>query len=443
MFIHFGMNTFTGREWGTGQEDPKLFNPTALDCRQWAQVACDLGARSIVLVAKHHDGFCLWPSRFTDHSVKASPWRGGHGDVVQELAAACREFKLTLGLYLSAADLHHPFFGLDHAAYNTYYKHQLRELLTQYGEVSEVWFDGASPGQRRQQYDYPGYYTLVRELQPNAVIAICGPDVRWVGNESGEARETEWSVLPLPVPPEQYTWPNLQDADLGSRRRVLGAPYLHWYPAEADVSIRPGWFYRASEEPLVKSVRQLLDVYYYSVGRSAVLLLNLPPDKRGLIPDLDAQRAREFGAKLRATFATNLLAGAQVTSTSNSQEDVKSQPSHTIDGDPRTYWRAEDWCGPAELIFVLEKPVSFNRILLQERIELGQRIERFALDAWERDTWQEIAHGTTVGYKRLLRLRSPVTTGRVRLRIPEARAAPTLAEVGVFLGPWSEMLGTV
>ncbi len=432
VFIHFGMNTFTGGEWGNGQEDPRRFNPTALDCRQWAEVSRDLGAKSIILVAKHHDGFCLWPSRFTEHSVKASRWRNGQGDVVKELADACREFGLKFGIYLSAADLHHPAYGIDHEAYNTYYKNQLRELLTGYGEISEVWFDGASPHQRRQKYDYTGYYALIRKRQPNAVISIKGPDVRWVGNEAGQARESEWSVIPLPTPPEQYDWRDLQGPDLGSRQRLQGAKYLHWYPAQADVSMRPGWFYRRSEDRLIKSLRQLTDIYYGSVGRNAALLLNLTPDQRGLIPELDAQRAKEFGDKIRATFATNLLAAARVAASNANRQDARTGPAKLTDGDLGTYWQPDDWSGPAELTFALEKPVSFNRIMLQENIALGQRIERFGVDAWIENGWREIGGGTTVGYKRLLRLRSAVTTERLRIRIPEARVAPTLAEVGAY-----------
>jgi alpha-L-fucosidase len=435
VFIHFCMNTFTEGEWGNGQEDPKLFNPSALDCRQWCQVTRDLGAKSIILVAKHHDGFCLWPSRFTEHSVKASPWRNGEGDVVRELANACREFGLKFGIYLSAADLHHPAYGIDHEAYNTFYKNQLRELLTGYGDISEVWFDGASPHQRRQKYDYPSYYALIRELQPNAVIAVKGPDVRWVGNEAGQARESDWSVLPLPVPPEQYDWPDLPGPDLGSRQRLQGAKYLHWYPAQADVSIRPGWFYRPSEDRLVKSVRQLMDIYYESVGRNAALLINLTPDLRGLIPELDAQRAKEYGDTIRATFATNLLADAQVAASSVNRQDAQAGADKLLDSDLGTYWRAEDWSGRVELTFTLDKPVTFNRVMLQENIALGQRIERFGVDAWVENGWREIGGGTTVGYKRLLRLRSAVTTDRVRVRIPESRVAPTLAEVGIYLEP--------
>ncbi len=432
VMICFGVNTFTGSEWGNGQEDPALFNPSALDCRQWCQVTRDLGAKSIVLVAKHHDGFCLWPSRFTEHSVKASPWRDGRGDVVRELVDACRESGLKFGIYLSAADLHHPAYGIDHEAYNTYYKNQLRELLTEYGEISEVWFDGASPHQRRQKYDYPGYYALIRELQPTAAISIKGPDVRWVGNEAGQARESEWSVIPLPMPPEQYDWPDLEGPDLGSRQRLQGAKYLHWYPAQADVSMRPGWFYRRSEDRLVKSLRQLTDIYYSSVGRNAALLLNLTPDQRGLIPELDAQRAKEFGDKVRATFATNLLVGARVAASNVNRQDAPAGPDKLTDGDLRTYWQPEDWSGPVELVFTLEKPVTINRIMLQENIALGQRIERFGVDAWIENGWLEIGSGTTVGYKRLLRLRSAVTTERLRIRIPEARVAPTLAEVGAY-----------
>jgi len=256
MFLHFGINTFTDREWGDGKEDPKLFNPIELDARQWVQVAKDAGFKYMILTAKHHDGFCLWPSEYTEHSVKNSPWRAGKGDVVRELADACQEAGMKMGIYLSPWDRHEQTYG-DSPVYNQYFRNQLTELLTNYGEISEVWFDGAcgeGPNGRRQEYDWQSYYEVIRKLQPNAVIAICGPDIRWVGNEDGVARETEWSV---------------QDANPVIHKDIEGKV---WYPAECDVSIRPGWFWHKSQDDKVKSLEHLLDIYYKSVGRNRTLL---------------------------------------------------------------------------------------------------------------------------------------------------------------------------
>jgi alpha-L-fucosidase len=389
-FIHFGMNTFTNREWGDGTEDPALFNPTAFDARQWVAVLRDAGMKQIVLTAKHHDGFCLWPSQYTTHSVASSPWRGGRGDVVREVADAGRAAGLKFGIYLSPWDRHEPSYG-DSPRYNEYYKSQLRELLTNYGPIHEVWFDGAcgeGPNGKRQEYDWPGYIAIIRDLQPDAVIfSDAGPDVRWVGNEQGYAGETNWSMLRRdefhPGTPEY---------------RQLTAGHedgTHWVPAECDVSIRPGWYYHAAEDDQVKSLAALLDIYYRSVGRNAVLLLNVPPDPRGLIHEADAARLRELRAVLDETFATNLAAGRDV---------------DLVDG---------------AYVLDLGAPVTFDRVLLQEDIAQGQRVRAFALEAWDGAAWQTIADGTTIGYKRLLRI-EPCTATHVRLHIRDARATPVL-----------------
>ncbi len=409
-FAHFGMNTFTDREWGDGKEDPALFNPTAFDAKQWAAALKDAGIKMLILTAKHHDGFCLWPSEFTEHSVKNSPWRDGKGDVVREVSDALREAGLQFGVYLSPWDRHEPSYG-DSPAYNAHFQNQLRELLSNYGKVTEVWFDGAcaeGPNGKRQEYDWAGYYGLIRELQPEALIAICGPDIRWVGNESGVARETEWSVQP--ASPSQHP---------GGRSMV-------WWPAECDVSIRPGWFYHAADDARVRSLADLLDIYYKSVGRNSVLLLNIPPDRRGLIHENDVRRLRELRQVLDRTFAVNF---AQGKTTRAAGEAAKA-----VDGNPASYWTAQDGQTAATLEIDLGAAVTFNRSLVQEAIVLGQRVESYSLEAWDGQVWREFAKGTTIGYKKLDRF-SDVTASRVRLTIGQSRAVPAIAEVGLFFEP--------
>ena len=287
-FAHFGMNTFTDREWGQGTEDPKRFNPTAFDADQWVAACKRGGMKLLIATCKHHDGFCLWPSKYTEHCVKNSPWRNGRGDVVKEVSAACRRGGIRFGIYLSPWDRHEKTYGSD--AYNEYYKNQLRELLSNYGDIAEVWWDGAcgeGPNGKRQVYDWAAYIKIVRELQPNALMAICGPDIRWVGNENGLARETEWSVQP-PIPDSHAT------ANSASEKTWPIDTVFRWYPAECDVSIRPGWFYHASQDRQVKSLRELLEIYYCSVGRNSVLLLNVPPDRRGRFHENDVARLGEL-----------------------------------------------------------------------------------------------------------------------------------------------------
>ncbi|HVP89832.1 MAG TPA: alpha-L-fucosidase [Terriglobales bacterium] len=439
-FVHFGMNTFTDREWGQGTEDPKLFDPADFDAGQWVEAVKAAGVRGLIVTAKHHDGFCLWPSRFTEHSVKNSPWRAGKGDVVREVAEACRKGGLKFGVYLSPWDRHEPSYG-DSPRYNEHFKAQLRELLTNYGEISEVWFDGAcgeGPNGRRQVYDWEGYWALVRELQPAAVISIMGPDVRWVGNEAGAGRGSEWSVIPVArmddrpaeKDPGGIAGLDAQAADLGSIEAVEKAAKtggrLLWYPAQVDVSIRPGWFYHAAEDGKVKSLEHLLDIYYASVGGNAQLLLNVPPDKRGRIHDSDVRRLRELGDRLRATFADDLAAGAKLSFHHAAGADRLA----AADSARRAY------NGQVELshVYGLRGAKVFNAAALQEDIRHGQRVEAFAVDAWDGREWKEIARGTTIGWKRLLRF-PPVTASRVRLRVLRARAPARLAEFGLFLDP--------
>lgn len=420
-FIHFGMNTFTDREWGVKGTPASTFNPTALDAEQWARTARDAGAKLILMVAKHHDGFCLWQSKFTEYSVKNSPWKEGKGDVIAEVAGACRKYGLKLGIYLSPWDINSPLYGTEE--YNTYFKNQLPELLTSYGEIAEVWFDGAcgeGENGKRQVYDWQGYYSLIRRLAPGAVIAVMGPDVRWVGTESGYGRETEWSVVPVSSavlediaknsqqkemlsgifnPPG-----NMMEEDLGSREKIMKAQGLIWYPSEVDVSIRDGWFYHASQDSTVKSREKLVDIYYSSVGRNSLLLLNVPPDQRGLISDKDVASLRGMRKILDATFKNNLLSESMIKRYDSSVE------------------------------YMLPHPILFDRLLLQEDITQGQRVEKFIFEAWKDGQWKEIAQGTTIGYKRLLRFEN-VETSSVRLRILESRAEPVITTVSLFKSP--------
>ncbi|WP_416439591.1 alpha-L-fucosidase [Phnomibacter sp. MR] len=433
-FFHFGINTFTNREWGDGKENPQLFNPTQLDARQWVNTVKAAGIKQVIITAKHHDGFCLWPSKYTKHSVASSPWKNGKGDVVKEVADACREAGIGFGVYLSPWDRHEPSYGTE--AYNTFFVQQLTELLTQYGQVDEVWFDGANgegPNGKKQVYDFDRWYKVIRKLQPQATIAIMGPDVRWVGTETGHGRTTEWSVVPANhLDPAAVAANSQQDLafkpagdmmgdDLGSREKISKAKALVWYPAETDVSIRPGWFYHASEDSLVKSAEQLLDIYFHSVGRNGVLLLNIPPDKRGLIHEQDVKALQQWRQRRNDIFHRNLLSSAQSTLLyPNLLLDKNDSTAYTFD-QQQTMQIEWKWRGLQDM----------NVLLLQEDIRKGQRVEKFVLEYLDEDGWKTAATGTTIGYKRLLRFPA-VSTSAMRLRITGTRANPVLAEMGIY-----------
>jgi alpha-L-fucosidase len=439
-FAHFGMNTFTDQEWGDGTESPSLFHPTAFDARQWVRAFKKAGMKMVIVTAKHHDGFCLWPSRYTEHSVKNSPWRGGKGDVVGELAEACREEGLKLGIYLSPWDRHEPTYG-DSPAYNEHFRNQLRELLTRYGEIGEVWFDGAcgeGPNGKRQEYDWPSYYRVVRECQPKAVIFGMGPDLRWVGTETGYGRETEWNVVPVPIREgpmspaaaldDLFLPGDMTAEDLGSRDKIAGARALAWYPAETDVSIRPGWFYHSGQDDEVKSPEKLLDIYFSSVGRNGVLLLNVPPDRRGLINENDLRSLVGLRHLLDMTFRTDFSTGAKVRASS----EKEGHPARSIlDKDKEIFWTTPDDIESAHLEFTLAKKQTFDVAMLQEEIRTGQRIEEFSLEYWNGSGWIPFAQGTTIGYKRLLRF-PEVAADRIRLNILKSRTRPTLSAFGLF-----------
>ena len=438
-FIHFTVNTFTDKEWGYGDESPTIFNPTDFDADQIVRTAAAAGMKGLILTCKHHDGFCLWPTKYSEHSVKNSPWRNGRGDVVKEISAACRKYGLKFGVYLSPWDRNHKDYG--RPEYLTYYRNQLRELLTSYGPVFEIFFDGANGGDgyyggaretRRinadAYYDWSTTWNLVRTLQPDACLfSDAGPDVRWVGNERGIAGETLWNTL------------NKDDfapgrADVARLNRG-DRPGLHWVPAECDVSIRPGWFYHQSEDTKVKTAATLIDLYYSSVGRGGSFLLNLAPDRRGQIPDPDISALREFRRILDATFATDYAQGARVTANNaRGNGDRRFSPRNVIDHRSDTYWSSDDQVQTPELVIDLGQARTFNVVRLREYLPLGQRVERFALDAWTDKGWQEFARGTSIGNCKLMR-GERLTTTRIRLRITQAPVCPAISELALFAEP--------
>lgn len=412
-FLHFGVNTFTGREWGDGTEDPAIFNPTSLDCEQWVRTLKESGFKMAIITAKHHDGFCLWPTKTTRHSVASSSWKGGKGDVVRELRDACKKYGIKFGVYLSPWDRNASCYG-DSPAYNQFFIEQLTELLTNYGEVHEVWFDGANgegPNGKKQIYDWDAILKTIRRLQPKAVTAIMGDDVRWVGNEKGIGRETEWSATALtpgiyPRSGEQNKELGIfgKAKDLGGRDIVARATELFWYPSEVDVSIRPGWFYHADQDKQVKSLNHLTDIYFKSVGYNSVLLLNIPPDLRGLINENDVQRLKEFSSYLKKTFARNYVLKG-------------NEAWHGTSGTVRQY--------------DIQKEALVNAFMIQEDISKGQRVESFLVEAYKDGSWIHMAEGTTVGYKRLVRF-SDTRPERIRVTIRSARGVANVAAVGLF-----------
>lgn len=430
-FVHFNMNTFTGVEWGHGTEAPESFHPTEFDANQWCSLFKECGLTGVIITAKHHDGFCLWPSAFTEHDVASSTWRGGDGDVIAELAEACRAHDLFLGIYISPWDRNNPIYGKDDEAYNAYFIGQMEELLGNYGEVAEVWWDGANGDRdnpdKHQEYDWPAFNATVARLQPDAVTF--GPPyanmpigARWVGNERGYANATQWSTYPIDVPERAG------ELNIG----VEGA--AEWFPAESDVSIRPGWYWTEESDDEVKSVDQLLDIYYNSVGHNTNLLLNFPVDDRGLVHENDAAALRAMTDVLKMTFETDLAEGQPVRASNTRGDDPFFAASRATDGDRSTYWAADDSQLTASLTVNFDQPRTIDRVVLQEYVELGQRIRAWNLEALVDGDWIPVFAGTTVGYKRIARI-DPVTTGALRLNITDSRACPTLASLGAFVSP--------
>jgi alpha-L-fucosidase len=404
LFLHFGVNTFTDREWGDGKEDPAIFSPANLDARQWARAARAGGFKMMILTAKHHDGFCLWPTKTTKHSVASSPFRGGRGDVVREFVDACRAEGLRTGVYLSPWDRNHPAYG-DSPRYNDVYAEQLTELLTQYGPMAEVWFDGANgegPNGKRQVYDWPRVWGLVRKLQPEAVMfSDAGPDVRWCGNERGVAGEPNWSpVDPAKVPYPGVSGPGITEAlQHGDREGTV------WRPAEADVSIRRGWFYHAAQDATVRTVDQLVDLYFSSVGRNSKLLLNVPPTKDGLLHETDVARLAGMHDRLRKLFAEDLtqhVSGKGVAFPTSAQKEID-----------------------------FGRDTALSVVRLAEDITRGQTVARYrVLGSRGGDDWQVLSSGTTVGYAKLDRF-APATVRRVRVVVEEGSGP---IDVKIFAG---------
>ena len=428
LFVHFTVNIFTDREWGDGTEDPRIFAPARLDAGQWAHAAKAGGFRTMILTAKHHDGFCLWPSRTTEHSVKRSPWRDGGGDVVREFVEAARNEGLGVGLYLSPWDRHEASYG-DSPRYNDFYCAQLEELLTGYGPLVEVWFDGANgegPSGKRQEYDWPRIHRVVRTRQPQALIfSDAGPDVRWIGNEHGVAGDPNWCT----VDPARVPYPGSSGPEV-TRALQHGNPAGRvWRPGEADVSIRPGWFWHAAEDDKVRTAQDLVELYFTSVGRNSGLLLNVPPTAEGLLHETDVRRLTEFGQRIRATFADDLAAGSRARASGIA--DRMHGADRVTDGDPDSFWSPGKRNPRSWVELELARSVVFDVACLQEAIEHGQCVERYRLEAWAGGGWQVLSRGATIGHKKLDRFPA-VTTSRVRLTLESALDPPRISALRLY-----------
>jgi alpha-L-fucosidase len=436
MFVHFTVNTFTDKEWGYGDEKESVFNPSELDCRQWARVAKDAGMKGIIITAKHHDGFCLWPSKYTDHSVRNSRWMDGKGDVLLELRKACNEYGLKMGVYLSPWDRNSSLYGSPE--YITYYRNQLHELLTDYGDIFEVWFDGANGGDgfyggakekrtidRKKYYDWANTHQIVRELQPGAVMfSDAGPDIRWVGNEGGLGSLTNWCLLK-----KDEMYPG------GDFAQILGEGHSdgnYWVPAEVDVSIRRGWFYHQKEDSLVRTPENLLELYYSSVGRNSNLLLNVPPDRRGLLHENDVKALIGFRELLNEEFSKDLAKGKEVFVTSKRGQEFNG--SMINDGNPESYWATNDYQKAGDIIINLGTETEVNRIVLQEYIKLGQRVQEFKVSAFINGEWKPLIDGTTIGYK-VIRKFPVVKTTRIKVSVTKSKACLAISNVELYRAP--------
>lgn len=442
-FIHFGPNTFTRMEWGNGTEDPAIFELKNLDTDQWCEALKSAGMKMVLLTVKHHDGFVLWQSRYTKHGIMSSAFRKGEGDVLKDLSASCRKYGLKLGVYLSPADLYHienpaglygnlsqstlrtiprevvgrPFanktkFEFEVDDYNEYFLNQLFELLTEYGPIYEVWFDGAHPKRKGgQTYNYPAWKKLIKTLAPEAVI-FGREDIRWCGNEAGGTRSTEWNVIPYTQNPDTASiFPDMEAPDLGGREQLYKGKFLHYQQAETNTSIREGWFYRDDTRQKVRSTDDVFDIYERAVGGNSTFLLNIPPNREGLFSPADVKVLKETGERIQETYGTDLLKNA-------------AGPKEVLDGNAETYIQVN-----GDIVISTTAPITFNRLLLQEAIGThSERVEKHTVEAWINGAWTEIAHATNIGYKRILRF-PEVTTDKIKIRIDESRLTPAISHI--------------
>ncbi len=435
-FVHFSLNTFTDQSWGFGDEDINLFNPTELDCRQWARICKDAGMKGIIITAKHHSGFCLWPSDYTEYSVKNAPWKDGKGDVVRELADACEEYGLKLGIYVSPWDRNHPDYGKP--GYITYFRNQIKELLSNYGPIFEIWFDGANGGSgyyggayetrnidRTTYYDWQPTYKMIRELQPDIVIWNDGgdrADLRWVGTEAGYVGETNWSLLDSAG---EVTWEMLHHGlETGNA----------WVPAEVNTSIRPEWFYHPGEDGKVKTLPHLMDTWYKSIGRNGAFLLNFPIMPNGLIHPGDEKAALDLAHAVKDVFSVNLATNAKADANNIRGKTSRFGANQAIDNNMDTYWATDDSITTASMTIDFETPTTFNRFMAQEYIRLGQRVNSFTIEALAGSEWIEVAGATTIGYKRILRFPTVEAT-KLRFNITGSKACPVISNIGVYNAP--------
>jgi alpha-L-fucosidase len=435
-FVHFTTNTFTGKEWGYGDESPAIFNPTEYDADQWVRTFKETGFKGVILTCKHHDGFCLWPSKYTEHSVKNSPWKNGEGNVVRDVMRACKKYELKFGVYLSPWDRNHADYGTP--AYLEYYRNQLTELFTSYGPVFEMWFDGANGGDgyyggKREKrsikgstyYEWPTTLQLVRDMEPDVLFfSDAGPGVRWVGNERGTAGETNWNMI---TPDTLYAG----KAGIEKLLNEGSENGTHWIPAEVDVSIRKGWFYHAEEDSLVKTPEQLFNIYLTSVGRGSTLLLNIPPDRRGLVHENDVVSLQGFRELLDTEFKTDLALNKKVSASSFRGTNKLYAPLNVADENPNTYWSTDDETLTGSIEIDLGEINTIKYILLQEDIRLGQRIKSFTIEVNQNNSWIKIAEGTTIGYKRILKL-NPIETDKVRITIIDSKACPIISNIAIY-----------
>jgi len=435
-FIHFNINTFTDKEWGYGDESPSQFNPTNVDAGQWAKTLKETGFKTMILTCKHHDGFCLWPSKYTERSIKNSPYKNGKGDIVREARDAAKKYGLKFGIYLSPWDRSRADYGTP--SYITYYRNQLKELFTRYGPIFEMWFDGANGGdgyyggarEKRKinaatYYDWPTTLKLVRSMDPNILFfSDAGPGVRWVGNEEGRAGKTNWNTISTDT---LYAGKSGTESILNS-----GSPDGNkWIPAEVDVSIRPGWFYHAKEDSLVKSPEKLFEIYLTSVGRGSTLLLNVPPDRTGQFHANDVKALYGFKELLKKELGHNLAANAKVTSDSYRGNQKQFAPANITDGNKDTYWATDDNVKTGSVEIKLPKLSTIKYIMLQEYIQLGQRVKSFTVDVWKDGAWQQVAEATTIGHKRILKI-DPVITKKIRVNIKDSKACPVISNIAVY-----------